>query len=85
MTTGETLVFVRDAQVFECTLTFRVDELVGVESDELHWEAFWRVRVDGLVFGSLRLGDLQERGDTVEQRVLGWYRKERIRRAGRAV
>jgi hypothetical protein len=82
MTPGETIAFVRDTRVFECTLCFRVEELIGVESDELHWEAFWRVRVDGTVFGSLRLAEFQERGDTVQQRVINWYRRERIRRAG---
>jgi hypothetical protein len=84
MTAGETLAFVRDARVFECTLCFRVEELVGADRDELHWEAFWRVRVDGAVFGSLRLADFQERGDAVAQRVVSWYQRERIRRAGRS-
>lgn len=82
MTAGETIAFVRDTRVFECTLCFRVEELIGVETDELHWDAFWRVRVDGTVFGSLRLAEFQERGDVVEQRVVAWYRRERIRRAG---
>jgi hypothetical protein len=84
MTSGETVVFVRDARIFECTLHFRVDELVGVDRDELHWEAFWRVRVDGALFGSLRLMDFLERDDVVEQRVHQWYSRERIRRAGRS-
>ena len=82
MTPGETIAFVRDTRVFECTLWFRVEELLGADSDDLHWDAFWRVRVDGAVFGSLRLAEFQERGDAVEQRVVSWYRRERIRRAG---
>src|SRR2546423_4430396 len=82
MTSGETLVFIRDARIFECTLYFRVDELVGIDRDELHWEAFWRVRVDGELFGSLRLGDFLERDAAAEQRVHQGYCRERSRRAG---
>ena len=85
MTVGETLVFVRDNRVFECTLCFRVADLIGFERDELHWEAFWSVRVDGMLFGSLQLLDVQERADDVEHRVVSWYRSERIRRASREV
>ncbi len=85
MTVGETLVFIRDTRVFECTLYFRVAELIGFERDELHWEAFWSVRVDGVLFGSLQLLDFQERAAQIEQRVVHWYRSERIRRASREV
>ena len=85
MTVGETLVFIRDTRVFECTLYFRVAELIGFERDELHWEAFWSIRVDGVLFGSLQLLDFQERASDVEQRVVHWYRSERIRRASREV
>ena len=85
MTVGETLVFLRDARVFECTLCFRVAELIGFERDELHWEAYWSIRVDGVVFGSLPLHNLQERPDDVSQRVADWYRSEQIRRASREV
>ena len=85
MTVGETLVFVRDNRVFECTLCFRVAELIGFERDELHWEAFWSIRVDGMLFGSLQLRDFQERADEMEQRVVHWYRSEQIRRASREV
>ena len=85
MTVGETLVFIRDTRVFECTLYFRVAELIGFERDELHWEAFWSIRVDGMVFGSLQLRDFQERADEMEQRVVHWYRSEQIRRASREV
>jgi len=85
LTVGETLVFVRDNRVFECTLCFCVAELIGFERDELHWEAFWSVRVDGVLFGSLQLLDVQERADDVEHRVVDWYRSERIRRASREV
>lgn len=85
MTVGETLAFVCDARVFECTLCFGVAELIGFERDELHWEAFWSVRVDGVVYGSLPLQSFAERGDAVEHRVVEWYRSERIRRASREV
>ena len=85
MTVGETLAFVSDSRVFECTLCFRVAELIGFERDELHWEAFWSIRVDGMVFGSLQLRDFQERADEMEQRVVHWYRSEQIRRASREV
>ena len=85
MTVGETLAFVCDTRVFECTLCFRVAELIGFERDELHWEAFWSIRVDGVVFGSLQLRDFQERADEMEQRVVHWYRSEQIRRASREV
>jgi hypothetical protein len=85
VTVGETLAFVSDSRVFECTLCFRVAELIGFERDELHWEAFWSVRVDGVLFGSLQLLDVQERADDVELRVAEWYRNERIRRASREV
>ncbi|HEY7236476.1 MAG TPA: hypothetical protein VH539_20110 [Gemmatimonadaceae bacterium] len=85
MTVGETLVFIRDTRVFECTLCFRVAELIGFERDELHWEAFWSVRVDGILFGSLPLQDFQERASEVELRVVHWYRSERIRRTSREV
>jgi hypothetical protein len=83
MTLGETLAFVRDTHLFECTLCFRVADLVGFDRDELHYEAFWNVRVDGVVFGSLPLGTALERGAEVERRVVQWYRRERIRRASR--
>ena len=43
------------------------------------------VRVDGVLFGSLQLLDCQERAAQVEQRVVHWYRSERIRRASREV
>ena len=85
MTVGETLVFVRDNRVFECTLCFRVAELIGFERDELHYEAFWSVRVDGVVYGSLPLHDLRESADHVQQQVVHWYRSEQIRRANREV
>lgn len=85
MTLGETLAFVRDTHLFECTLCFRVAELIGFERDELHWEAFWSVRVDGVIFGTLAMDDPRERADAVEQRVVHWYRHERIRRASREV
>ena len=85
MTVGETLVFIRDTRVFECTLCFRVAELIGFERDELHWEAFWSVRVDGVLFGSLQLTDFQEKASEVELRVVQWYRNERIRRTSREV
>ena len=85
MTVGETIVFIRDTRVFECTLCFRVAELIGFERDELHWEAFWSVRVDGILFGSLPLTELQERASEVELRVVHWYRSERIRRTSREV
>lgn len=85
MTIGETLAFVRDTHVFECTLCFRVAELIGFERDELHWEAFWSVRVDGVIFGSLPMENLREQPDAIEQRVVHWYRHERIRRASREV
>jgi hypothetical protein len=85
VTVGETLAFVCDSRVFECTLCFRVAELIGFERDELHWEAFWSIRVDGVVFGSLQLRDFQERADEMEQRVVHWYRSEQIRRASREV
>ena len=85
MTVGETLVFIRDTRVFDCTLCFRVSELIGFERDELHWEAFWSVRVDGILFGSLPLADFQERASEVELRVVHWYRSERIRRTSREV
>jgi hypothetical protein len=85
VTVGETLAFVSDSRVFECTLCFRVAELIGFERDELHWEAFWSIRVDGVVFGSLQLRDFQERADEMEQRVVHWYRSEQIRRASREV
>jgi hypothetical protein len=85
VTVGETLAFVCDTRVFECTLCFRVAELIGFERDELHWEAFWSIRVDGMVFGSLQLRDFQERADEMEQRVVHWYRSEQIRRASREV
>jgi hypothetical protein len=85
VTVGETLAFVSDSRVFECTLCFRVAELIGFERDELHWEAFWSIRVDGMVFGSLQLRDFQERADEMEQRVVHWYRSEQIRRASREV
>ena len=85
MTVGETLAFVCDTRVFECTLCFRVAELIGFERDELHWEAFWSVRVDGVVFGSLQLQDLQERPADLQQRVIRWFRSEQIRRASREV
>jgi len=85
VTVGETLAFVRDTRVFECTLCFRVAELIGFERDELHWEAFWSIRVDGVVYGSLPLQRFGERSDDVEHRVVDWYRSERIRRASREV
>ena len=85
MTFGETLAFVRDTHVFECTSCFRVAELIGFERDELHWEAFWSVRVDGVIFGSLPMENLREQPDVLEQRVVHWYRHERIRRASREV
>ena len=85
MTVGETLAFVCDTRVFECTLCFRVAEVIGFERDELHWEAFWSVRVDGVVFGSLQLQDLQERAVDLQQRVIRWFRSEQIRRASREV
>ena len=85
MTVGETLAFVCDSRVFECTLCFRVAELIGFERDELHWEAFWSIRVDGVVFGSLPLQSFQERAGNVTHRVVHWYRDERIRRASREV
>jgi hypothetical protein len=85
VTVGETLAFLSDSRVFECTLCFRVAELIGFERDELHWEAFWSIRVDGVVFGSLQLQDFQERADEMEQRVVHWYRSEQIRRASREV
>jgi hypothetical protein len=85
VTVGETLAFLSDSRVFECTLCFRVAELIGFERDELHWEAFWSIRVDGMVFGSLQLRDFQERADEMEQRVVHWYRSEQIRRASREV
>jgi len=85
LTVGETLAFVRDSRVFECTLHFRVAELIGFERDELHWEAFWSVRVDGVVFGSLQLQSFQERAADVEHRVVDWYRNEQIRRTSREV
>ena len=85
MTVGETLAFVCDTRVFECTLCFRVAELIGFERDELHWEVFWSVRVDGVVFGSLPLHDFQERASEVQHRVLHWYRSEQLRRASREV
>lgn len=81
MTAGETFAFVRDATVFECTLMFRVSELVGVDPAELHWEAFWRVRVDGVLFGALLVERFLERDSAVENRVVAWYRRERARRA----
>jgi hypothetical protein len=85
VTVGETLGFVCDSRVFECTLCFRVAELIGFERDELHWEAFWSIRVDGVVFGSLPLQSFQERAGNVAHRVVHWYRDERIRRASREV
>jgi hypothetical protein len=85
VTFGETLAFVSEARVFECTLCFRVAELIGFERDELHWEAFWSVRVDGVIFGSLPMENLTEQPDALEQRVVHWYRHERIRRASREV
>jgi hypothetical protein len=85
LTVGETLAFVCDSHVFECTLCFRVAELIGFERDELHWEAFWSIRVDGVVFGSLQLDDFLERAADVERRVVQWYRSEQIRRASREV
>ena len=85
MTVGETLVFIRDTRVFECTLCFLVAELIGFERDELHWEAFWSVRVDGVLFGSLQLADFQEKASEVELRVVHWYRNEQIRRTSREV
>ena len=85
MTVGETLAFFCDSRVFEYTLCFRVAELIGFERDELHWEAFWSIRVDGVVFGSLPLQSFQERAGTVAPRVVHWYRDERIRRASREV
>ena len=85
MTVGETLAFVCDARVFECTLCFRVAELIGFERDELHYEVFWSVRVDGVVYGSLPLHDLRETADHVQQQVVHWYRSEQIRRANREV
>ncbi len=85
MTVGETLAFVCDSRVFECTLCFRVAELIGFERDELHWEAFWSIRVDGVVFGSLPLQSFQERAGNVAQRVVHWYRDERNRRASREI
>ncbi|MFL5615456.1 MAG: hypothetical protein ACJ796_17435 [Gemmatimonadaceae bacterium] len=85
MTVGETLAFVSDARVFECTLCFRVAELIGFERDELHWEAYWSIRVDGVVYGSLPLQRFEERSGDVEHRVVDWYRSERIRRASREV
>ena len=85
VTVGETLAFVCDSRVFECTLCFRVAELIGFERDELHWEAFWSIRVDGVVFGSLPLQSFQERAGNVAHRVVHWYRDERIRRASREV
>jgi hypothetical protein len=85
LTVGETLAFVSDARVFECTLCFRVAELIGFERDELHYEAFWSVRVDGVVYGSLPLEDLREDAGGLRQRVVDWYRSEQIRRASREV
>ena len=85
MTVGETLAFVCDARVFECTLCFRVAELIGFERDELHYEAFWSVRVDGVVYGSLLLENLREDASGVQRRVVDWYRSEQIRRASREV
>jgi hypothetical protein len=85
VTVGETLAFVCDTRIFECTLCFRVAELIGFERDELHWEAFWSVRVDGVVFGSLQLHDFQERATNLQHRVVHWYRSEQIRRASREV
>ena len=85
MTLGETLAFMKDAHLFECTLCFRVADLVGFDRDELHYEAFWRVRVDGTIFGSLALADPLERDAAVQRRITLWYRRERIRRASREV
>jgi hypothetical protein len=85
LTVGETLAFVCDSHVFECTLCFRVAELIGFERDELHWEAFWSIRVDGVVYGSLQLQEFLERAADVERRVVQWYRSEQIRRASREV
>lgn len=85
MTVGETLAFVSEARVFECTLCFRVAELIGFERDELHCEAFWSIRVDGVVYGSLPLHEVQERAAEVQLRVVHWYRSEQIRRASREV
>jgi hypothetical protein len=85
VTVGETLAFVSDARVFECTLCFRVAELIGFERDELHCEAFWSIRVDGVIYGSLPLHEVQERAAEVQLRVVHWYRSEQIRRASREV
>ena len=83
MTPGETYAFMYGSRLLEVTPVFTVTDMVGFARDEIHAHAFWSVRVDGQIYGSFEIADLAARGPRLEGLVVGWYQRERARRADR--